>query len=95
MSSDNGIYLLETLRAQGGFEYRIAYHMAVENYQWDDEKYEESDNPDVWIKNARSMWKDSEIFLDRDKAILKAHEMADEYPVLEYGVSTIKIDKEF
>lgn len=91
MSADNGVYILKT----DGPEFRVAYHMSVENYMWDDEKNEESDNPDVWIANARNMWKNSLVFKSKDDVLLFASRIAIGYTVLEYGISIIDIPRKF
>jgi len=59
-----------------------------------------STNPDVHIRNARNMWKRCLVYRDLNKALLEAHRMEkeimdSEYPILEYGVSTIRIDRVF
>lgn len=106
MSSDTGIYILQTngpYTADGKqtFEFRVAYLSAVENYMWDDAKKAESNNPDIWIKNAREMWKDCTVFTDEDDALKKAasmyHDMmnSDDFMILEYGISFIEIPRRF
>ena len=101
MSADNGLYILETNKGAGK-EYRVAYHMAVENYEWDDDKIEMSNDPDIWIKNARDMWKDCKVFTDRDKALQEADRQyqnlmgdPDGMAFLEYGISFIVVPREF
>lgn len=100
ISADNGIYILQTKKGDG-FEYRVAHLQAVENYRWDDDKHTDSDDPQIQIKNAREMWGECEVIVDRTSALQVADAMAqkildDEFcPILEYGISFIKIDAEF
>jgi len=106
VSSDNGLYILVTevpefssMRGDGK-EYRVAYHMAVENYQWDDNKKDYSNDPDTLIKNAREMWKDAKVLHTRKEALLEADRqyqefMKDDFAILEYGISFIEIPRSF
>ena len=96
MSADNGIYILAT-PGQGlvRTEYRTAYQMAVENVYWDDGKDEETNDPDVWIENARKMWGSAPVFTTRAQALIHADNQAQGYPVLEYGISFIHIPRTF
>ena len=98
MSADNGIYILET----EGPEYRVAHLSAVENYLWDEEiKEMDYGNMDNAIKNAREMWHDQTVHLDKASALAEAAKMeeeiyADDYcPILEYGISFIRIPRRF
>ena len=78
MSADNGIYILQTPYSYGKCQYRVAYHMAVENFMWDDIKGEESQDPDVWIKNARKMWP-GPVFYTREDALKEADKLYQEH----------------
>lgn len=100
MSADNGVYILETSK-DSGKEYRVAHLQAVENVYWDYSSRQSSNSPDVCIQNARRMWKDAPVFVDRIEALRKADEIASEIlsdgfcPILEYGISFIVVDREF
>lgn len=94
MSADNGIYVLETK----GPEFRVAHLQAIDNLTWDDEKKDHNNDPDVAIKNARSMFGRAKKFKDKESAILYAHKQAEEIVEdgpLEYGVCSISIDRKF
>jgi len=99
MSADNGVYILVTPiltpRDEGRKEYRPSYMQAVENYLWDAESGEETENPDIHIENARQMWKYARVVFDRTKALKMADKMAQECAVLEYGIQFIEIPREF
>ena len=105
MSADNGIYILKTSLPQNasicgdGFEYRVAYHSAIDNVDWDDEKKEQSDDSNVRIKNAREMWKNCKVFLFEKEALAEAaeqyHSFMKDGGYLEYGISFIEIPKVF
>lgn len=99
MSADNGIYILQTNNVDGtGFEYRVAECQAIENISY----Y----NPargynDKIVDDAMLViyFGDSKVYNKKD-----AHDIANRIeddilqsycPVLEYGISTIKIDKVF
>lgn len=104
MSADNGIYILET----SGSEFRVSMLQAVENYMWDDNLQQPdksycggySNNPDIQIVNAREMWKDCKVYSNSEDAMTEAKIIYDEimssdFPILEYGISFIKIDRKF
>ena len=100
MSADNGIYILETGDHYDNKEYRVAYQMAVDNYLWDNEKNERSNDPDVWIRNAREMWKGCKVFTDSNSAVREAERiyqefMKDDLAILEYGIVFIEVPRHF
>lgn len=95
MSADNGVYILQTL----GPEYRVRHMQAVENYYWDDEKKANSDDPDIWVRNARQMWSNCVVHTDRMRAYEEADQIytkisEDGFPV-EYGICVIEIPRKF
>lgn len=101
MSADNGIYVLATIKntkiVDNGVTkcsnykvYRIAYAQAIDNFDW--YKENESHNLGNYIKE---IWGDSEVFEDKGKALLAAHELAEKSDYLEYGVSVIDTDLRF
>ena len=89
MGADNGIYILQT----NGPEFRVSELQAIENVYWDDEK--ESDDPDVWIKNAREMWAYASVFTDEGEALKEAMRHLESMCICEYGISKIKIPRRF
>ena len=101
MSADNGIYILKTIHGNG-FEYRVAHMGAVENYEWDFLKKDESgfglggytDDTKWHIFNARQMWIDP-AFSSRDEAWNEARRQHDEVGYTEYGICEIFIPEEF
>lgn len=91
MSADNGIYILET----EGPEFRVAHLQAVDNLEWDDETSSPSDNPDVWIKNAREMWRASAVYSNADDAYRRARDLLKKHEWTEYGICEIRIGRKF
>ncbi len=94
MSADNGVYILRTPAADG-YEYRVEHLQAVENYTWDDEARQETDDVDIHIINARKMWGHSEVYTQEAKVFSKAFRIYSDLSVCEYGVAIIDIDREF
>ena len=116
MSADNGIYILETIK-NDGFEYRVVETSAIDNYRYtfcikhgifgfDENCIEchnltETEDPDIWIQNARVIWKNSPVFSTHELAMQKALEierviLSDDFcPILEYGICDIKIPRSF
>ena len=90
MSADNGIYILET---NDGFH--VAELAAIENYMYDSESLDDTDNLDVQIRNAREMWANSPFFINEQQAWQYAYERAEQCQILEYGVSKIHIERDF
>lgn len=89
MSSDNGLYILHTIDG-----YRVRHLQAVENVYWDDEIKRDTDDHDVWIKNAREMWAGCELFTNFHKALEYAIKVENEEygGYTEYGICSIKIE---
>ena len=96
MSADNGIYVLSTIHPDNinEREYRVAYHMGIDNLEWDWETETPTDNPDMLIKNARKMWGGEEVFNDGHKAWDYAR-ILNEQQYTEYGIVEIKIERVF
>lgn len=94
MSADNGIYILKTPKG-AEFEYRVSNLQAVENVYWDNRKSRDSEDPLVWIENAREMWQDSPVWHTEDKAWEEARRQFKMACVCEYGIQVIEIPKEF
>lgn len=99
MSADNGIYILQTNNADGtGVEYRVAECQAVENiyYHNPERGYTDKIADDAVLV---IYFGDSKVYNKKDAYDI-ANRIEDDIlqsycPVLEYGVSTIKIDKVF
>ena len=94
MSADNCIGILKTKRGNG-FEYRVAHQMAIENYQWDDEIEDYTNDPKVQIKNAREIWKDCKVIIDITQAFQEALSQLQKIGYVEYGIQEVFIDAEF
>ncbi len=82
MSADNGIYILET---PIGFEkeYRVAHCQAIENICYGND----NGNP-MWVVR---LFGNSKVFHEKRDALLEADNQAENAPILEYGISTIRL----
>ena len=89
MSADNGIYVLQTCKAVPSgdieYEYRIAYAMAIDNFD-----YYEKTSTEKLKEYMVNVWGNSKVYDNRRDALQAAHELADGYEILEYGVRVIK-----
>ena len=89
MSADNGIYVLQTCKAVScgdiEYEYRIAYAMAIDNFDY----YEKTSTKKL-KEYMVDVWGNSKVYDNRRDALQAAHELADRYLILEYGVRVIK-----
>lgn len=101
MSADNGVYVLETIRTrkmEGNASvkcepykiWRVAYATAIDNFEW--YKVNQHYNLGTYMME---IWGKSDVFEDKDKAYLAAHNIAEGIENLEYGVSVIKTDMVF
>ena len=81
MSADNGIYILKT-----GSGSRVIHAQAIENIYWDCMVGRESTLPLSF--NLVHYFHDAEE-MPHPQALVKANEMAEECPILEYGVSVL------
>lgn len=95
MSADNGVYILETKDKNGGKEYRVAYHMAVENYMWDHNLNRYTEDSDILIANAREMWDGAKVHQEKTDALAEAASIAESIGFLEYGIQFVKIERIF
>jgi hypothetical protein len=109
MSSDTGIYILETIDDKGAPEFRVALLSAIENYRysyctkhndWTKDCKEcsdavETDDLDVHIFNARKMWRDCEVFKDIGQALEEARRIHKDVGYTEYGISIVCIARVF
>lgn len=83
MSADNGIYILVTMKKDShDCEYRVAHAQAIDNLDYGTE--EDKQNSMVQYFGKSKVYNESD-------AILFAHDLAKNYSVLEYGVSTIDL----
>jgi hypothetical protein len=89
MSSDDGIYVLQT----AGPEYRVAYGQAIDNIygKFNDQTANWDPNPEA----LRSFFGSSEVFTDLELALDKATEMSYDHEDLEDGISVITSFKDF
>lgn len=95
MSADNGIYILETdTETKGVTEFRVSHLQSIDNYRWDHVNNDYTDNEDVHIFNARRMWT-GPVYKNREDANNYAQEIAGEYDILEYGIISIRINRDF
>jgi len=90
MSSDNGIYILKTKQAgefATGFEYRVLHAQCIENlyYDIDTGLYRENFIPE----EAFAYFKECQPFFEEALALRYAHYLAEQHPILEYGVSIL------
>ena len=83
MSADNGIYIISTLTPKQPeigkeYEYRVRHCMAIENlyYQYDPHIYY------IW-----SYFHKGSVFGSYKDAMAHAGELAEDYDILEYGIS--------
>lgn len=95
MSADNGIYILKTASENpdpakpehGLFEYRVAHAMAIDNLYYDIVSGE--DQKDFIPEMAFMYFGDCEVFTEMSEAMAKASELAENYSILEYGISVL------
>ena len=90
MSADNGIYILVTPTNNGGEEYRVVHAMAIDNLDYD--------VPEGWDLNpeeVKNYFENTPVFGDEKEALDYAHELAKDWPFLEYGISSIKAERKF
>jgi len=101
MSSDNGVYILSTIRnskqeGNGWVKcepypiYRVAHAQAIDNLDY--YKGKEPHNLGAYMQD---IWGTSPVYHDRDQAIIAANKIADSIDVLEYGVSMIETNLKF
>ena len=95
MSANNGVYILQTPSREGGYEYRIKHLQAVRNVYWDTGNSEETNDQDVWIRNARMMWAGCRPYTNKQDAFLEADKIYSTIDSLEYGICIIKISRVF
>ena len=98
MSNNTGIYILKTKKGLG-YEYRVKEIVDVDEYKWDNEIDQETDNKDIHIENAREMWADCEVHVNEATATAEAQVLLDKYVAehgfCENGISEIYIPREF
>lgn len=87
MSADNGIYILKTPKyGESSFEYRTAYHQAIDNINYNE--------PSPGHGNALAVLRyfgDCKVHTDEDAAWLVAYDMEKDCDYLEYGVSMVEL----
>lgn len=86
MSADNGIYILKTKD-----QYRVIHAQAIENLWW---SYIDMDNEDEIVPTRIiEYYNDSLVFTDETKVQKVANIMLKNFPYVEYGIQTIKVNK--
>lgn len=84
MSADNGVYILKNTKAdKNGFEYRVVHAQAIENIFVNVNKY----IPDA--KMIKLYFDKAVVYDDKDEAQIEADILAEEEPVLEYGICNL------
>ena len=87
MSSDNGIYILETT----GPEYRVAYAQAIDNLNFGSEDLGEEFDAYEVVK----YFGQAKVYTDKNEAWVAASSLHDNCGYTEYGVCLIKADQSF
>ncbi len=101
MSADNGIYILKTRTMDGAYfpsEYRVLHAQAIENIYYNAEAKSDLEmfhqdstfTPEI----AYDHFKECLVFHYIEKAMTYAHQLAEEQPILEYGVSILDHGKQ-
>lgn len=88
MSSDNGVYILETQAPglpAGVREFRVAHAQAIENLYYN----VETTRPQFVPQEAFRYFGACQVFPDYEEALHYAMEVAERCPILEYGVSSL------
>ena len=94
MSADNGIYILQTMGKQGGFEYRVSHCQNIEDIHWNDKQHCHMSgylNSEI----VQQRFGHSKVYTDKQSALNKAHEIYDEImqddfcQVVEYGIQIL------
>ena len=86
MSADNGIYILKTKD-----QYRIIHAQAIENLWWSYIHKESQD--DIIPTRILEYYNDSPIFTDEAKVQKVAFSMLNNFPYVEYGIQTIRVNR--
>ncbi len=94
MSSDNGIYILETPRRDDPklFEYRVAHAQAIENVIQQNARW-----ADIQPAYAVLYFGDSTVFDNKSDALLEAGSIEDKIleddfcPIVEYGICEVDL----
>lgn len=91
MSADNGIYILETPIGSNKSiqEFRVVHAQAIENINWNSEK--SNFDHEYWNKEALiDYFGECKVYKSQLEALEAASEMAKDYTMLEYGISSIE-----
>lgn len=93
VSADNGIYILET-PADPTPEFRVTHAQAIENVWWNPETKEIDQS--YWNEDEiLAYFSKCKVYRNRLEALEVAHKMAEDYTVLEYGVSSLRCPIKF
>lgn len=93
MSSDNGIYLLETKTTEGGKEYRVVYTQGIDNIYgpFNDSLSDYEHRPEM----IKLIFDQAPVFLNESDAWDHAFELESNYPYLEHGLGAIRTFNRF
>jgi hypothetical protein len=88
MSADNGIYIgkFPTNSECTEFEYRVIEAAAIENVDYGTKAKQDAYRVSYFGRTER-------VFSDRKEALVFAHDWAEEFDILEYGVCELKFDR--
>ena len=87
MSTDNGIYILQTKGKDGKKEHRVVEAQCIEDI-FDEPDYPCHD-PVLNMQSVHHLFGDCKVFNDRDSALTHALQIAEGCMILEYGISSI------
>ena len=89
MSSDNGIYILETK----GPEYRVAHHQNIEEIygNFSDDSFQWQGDPEMMLEYFGK----APMFTDEKKALDSASKLSYAYDYLEYGICFVREFKDW
>lgn len=88
MSADNGIYIGKFPLVDGGYEYRVIEAQGIENCDYGDDRKIQDLTRVIYYKGSRVA-----VFYRENYAWKWARELAEDYSILEYGISLIEYDR--
>jgi hypothetical protein len=91
MSADNGIYVAAFPTATGEKEYRVAHCQGIEDCDLSFVEGEAARKAED--KNRYLHFGQAPSYNCRKAAIFEAHQLAKEFPILEYGVVEMEFDR--
>lgn len=93
MSSDNGIYLLETKTTDGTYEYRVVYTQGIDNIYgpFNDSLSDYEHDPEM----VKLIFSKAAVFQNLSDAWDYAFELEVKHPYLEHGLGLIRTFNKF